>query len=731
MAVDGIKISALPELAAASVGNSAMLGYLDDTPKKNYQIRYSELKTKISGDIIDQAFNETSPLAQSGKAVKEAIKNLEAKVDAATGGNTAYIDGIKDELQAAINEKASKTELADTQSALEDKINAKADQTALDELSNVVDTKADRTELQELEATIDEKLEGKADASYIETSESKFNSIQNQLDSEHNELEYIKEQLDDLPEDLSRLKQEIDEIVATGTVSKDYVDAELAKKYDKAELGSQLTVITEDIINLYNQDEQIRNDLDLKADKTELPPIYEEIENVEKKIPEIDSFVSDYSDNPPSSSAVASYVTGQGYLTEADIEDLKPFTPESFETPTDENSATKQCYWFILDKSYFAGNKGFLSAIRIHCGEQEQEEDDEMDEEDEWMGGGYGYSSYISLAVCKWDGTSLIPIGYSNDYVEVSDDTWVSFGFDSGTIAITGEDDIAFVFADNPQDTQISNPIAQLLKVGVICKTGATGNDGVYLGNGGDTPTIEKFTPEVQVDYNLPMSPNYVQKPIEHVIKDSDEAVMSSGIYSFVESRLVDVIGTDNNEDIPAGAAEGEDEEVEETEPENPYADLRTIPTAGAVVKYVDEKIAEIGPGGDEPEIELADEVTADGENAVKSSGIYSFVDNKIADEIIDDEVAEEVDSDEDIEEDEPTLPELPEVEPKLAASVSAVREYVTRKLSELFTDEEILKLKKFLETYEPDPDPEPEEDEEDEEQEETEESEDTSEIEP
>lgn len=532
MAVDGIKISELPELAETSIQNAAILGYHDDIPKKNYQIRYTEIKKRIADDIIDPTYNPQSDNAQSGKGVNEALKALETKVDTVTKENTIYIEQVKEELLEITNQKASITQLEETKDELQNQINNKADKTSLQELSDIVDTKANTADVEQLEKEIDEKLDSKVDNSFITDTNNKFSNVTSQLEDHEQRLTQAEDKLKGLDGEFEKVKQEIEEQISNSTVSKEYVDNELAKKLDASEINSLIGTLTDDVQTLYQYHEDQEGKLDTKADKTEIPILEGKISDVQALIPKVDPFVSDYSDNPPSSKAVVSYIESQEFLSQEDVERIKPYNPRSFSTQ--KGTATKQLYWFTVDKSYFEGNNGYLANVRVRLGTQEEDN-----------------QSLITLSVCKWDGSELIPLASSDNYVFISDDDWVAFEYNM--VPITGEDHLAFVFSEGLIDEEpISNPEAKLVKVGVICSPSNNGETKIYEGK---SPfELSSFIPEIEIDYNTPVLPELSDEQLETIsnkVKDDidDELLLLGSEIQGLKTTTQSLSSTVN--DIP------------------------------------------------------------------------------------------------------------------------------------------------------------------------------------
>lgn len=536
MEIGGKKISALPELGSEQVTDMVVLSYLDDAPKKNYRVPYKNIKDRLCEDIIDQHYDPASTNAQSGIAVEEAIQDLNNELSESIANNTTYIDNIKNELQSELDKKASKDELNSVQEELKNELDTKANQSDFEELTETVNNKADRTELTELEVTINEKLDQKVDVSFMTDVSLRFESVTNNINSITERVESTENTLNGLDDRLDEFKKEVDNTLAQGAVSKEYVDQELAKKLDKEGNEDVLQTLEQDVSALREQNQNLDDALALKADKTELPPINERIDEVEDKIPEVDEFVTSTSSNPVTSSGIYDYISAQGFLTSEDISQIDPFVPESITTPAGDTN--KQVYWFVVDKSYFNNNKGYLSNIRIYLGEQEEPEDNEEEDED------MDFGTFISLIVCKWDGNELVELGGSFDVVTPADNTWASFSFENKAVPITSEDNLAFIFTKNVYGEEVTNPIAKLAKVGLMCSSSSISGDGIYTGNdSNDSPVIEKFIPQIEISYTKPIQ----QTLDDEVTETSDAAVKSSGIYKFVK---------DNNSDLESRVTE-------------------------------------------------------------------------------------------------------------------------------------------------------------------------------
>lgn len=117
---DGIKISALPKVQTAKLDDAYLLSYVEEDANRNYQIPFINLKEKLEKDLIDEEFMPNSDHAQSGKGIAKMIEELELDRRFDEKADKDWVEQLKDELQAKIDDKASKKELADVEADLRD-----------------------------------------------------------------------------------------------------------------------------------------------------------------------------------------------------------------------------------------------------------------------------------------------------------------------------------------------------------------------------------------------------------------------------------------------------------------------------------------------------------------------------------------------------------------------------------------------------------------------------------
>ena len=565
MAIEGTKISVLDVLDTSQVKNSSVLGYLDSIPKKNYQIRYVNIKEKIAEDIIDQSYDAQSSNAQSGIAVAEAFKEFSEVV------------ASKEELEDVVNSINNINETLETKADIR-----RVDEIALDMDSIHGDVLSINERLEEhgeeLENRITkddaEKLReeiNKETSNAIEGVEFNFNSKIDEVRNEVEEakhtassnLESTKKEIEDT---INQLKEDINSgnIGGGGDIDEEKLQEYLQNYVTKDVYNNDVTFLQHDMASVIDSvgsfEETIKSKADSSYVENEVERIMKEIERVDNKEVEYDSYVSSYSENAVTSSAIYNYVNSQGFLKQPDIESLKPFEPA--ESSTQQGNIEKAVYWFLLDKKYI--NKGYITNVSIKTGTQPEKEsngDDDNEPNDDYNS--YDESSYISLSINKVERDSsgsiigFIQLAISNSYAEPLSDSWMSYEFEN--VAVTGEDEIAFVFVDSSaynSDTQ--NPQAKVSSV-VIASSSVLDDDSsvVYTDDG-----EEKLLVNGWIGYNKP-----------------------------IEMTGLNIIDTIHEGDYPNW-------ENEEEYNEDNYVGYPRVTSPVAILRYVKEKISELLESG-------------------------------------------------------------------------------------------------------------------------------------
>lgn len=524
MAIEGTKISALPVLESDQVTDMVVLSYLEDIPKKNFKVPYTNIKERISEDIIDQHYEPESKNAQSGFAVAEAIEQLDLEARFAEKADITFVNQVENTINEKLDTKTDKTTTEALQTELES-LDARME-SAEDTLfahAEELEKKATKDELQETKEEIEETVKEMTDELQKEVNE-RIGSMEVEVQEKatQKELENAKSELS---KDIQDLKQDIIDGVIGSDIDEEKLNEILADYIKREEHENDITGLRDEdeILHLLH-DENVAA-LETKASKDDISEIYEEIEKLKQEGIELDDYVSSGSSNAVTSSGIYNFVTGQGFLTEQDIESLKPFEP--VETETSDGNIDKSAYWFILDKKYFG--KGYLQGIRIKTGIQPEIEDSSDD-----------YTNYVSLAVCKAERDSsgrvisFIPLGYSNSYLELIDNGWMSFDFNN--VAINGNDDVAIVFCESPYDSRIGEPDAKLFSV-VVKSSVVSGESSIIYADGGE----EKFVVQTQISLNRPLSSGSISQEVIEQITETVKEAIEPDIKKTVSDSLLEI----------------------------------------------------------------------------------------------------------------------------------------------------------------------------------------------
>lgn len=658
MAIEGTKISALKPIDVKDVSKVYVLGYLDGTPKENYKISYNAIKEKVAEEIVDQNYNETSSKAQSGRAVAQAIKDFAATLDEryASQSDIERLDGELEDINAAIDSKADKSDIEGITADI-DAINGEIERidNALEDHQLQIDDRATKDEL----AKTKDEVEAEVQQAYndlLEALNLKEGQLIDALDEKVSKLEF-NSTTDNIYLVIEELRTQIANgtIGGVGGVDADEVNRLIEIILTNRDYDNRLNVLESNIDNVINDVnvklalvDNISNALDEKATyeyvDAEIQNILDQIGDLENQEIEYDSYVSATGDNAVTSQGIYNFVTGQGFLTQADVESFKPVEPEIINLP--EGDTEKTAYWFTISPEYFG--KGYLTGLRLKTGiqpEVEQEEpeqpeptepeepetgedgeDEDGDGDNDYGDGGYDYdytpTRYVTLTANKVvrgeDGLvkEFIPLGYSNSYVELADNTWLNFEFDD--ITISGEDEIAFVFCESTYDEGVDKVDGKVLSV--VLATSESESAVIY-GEDGE----EKALVYGEIEYNAPKEVtglNIIDTIYEYDYPNWDDIYNTETEY-YPEDEDGDAEG--DGEDEGEEGEEGEEEEPEEGDDEegdegdeNPddgedgdggyvddtYVGLPRVASPVAVMRYVKEKLdsllesggIEIGP---------------------------------------------------------------------------------------------------------------------------------------